>query len=123
MDDDDAELTYEPLVYVDRNSIEEDLQSPDPLVVARALLAASLEDEDPGWVFDRCLAMKEDPRVDVRWAVASAIGHLARPRGFVEEAAARSALQALATDPSVRPAVLDALDDIEVALTGGHQDD
>lgn len=123
MEEDDAELIYEPVVYVDRYSTEEDLRSRDPLIVAHALLAASLEDEDPGWVFDRCLAMKEDPRVDVRWAVALAIGHLARPRGFVDEAAARAALEALATDPLVQPAAFDALDDIEVALTAGRQND
>ncbi len=77
-----------------------------------ALLAASLEDEDPRWVFDRCPAMTEDPRVDVRGAAALAIGHLARPRGSIDEPAARAALEALATDPAVQPAVLDALDEL-----------
>ncbi len=47
-----------------------------------------------------------------------AIGHLAGPRGFVDETAARAALQLLATDPRVQPVVLDAFDDIEVALRG-----
>ena len=114
MDDERGELIYEPLVYVDRHSTERDLRSRDAEVVAKALLAASLEDEGAGWVFEQCLAMTDDPRVDVRWAVALAIGHLARPRGFVHEAPARAALQSLATDPAVQPAVLDALDDLEV---------
>ncbi|MCA1674315.1 MAG: hypothetical protein LC799_19710 [Actinobacteria bacterium] len=68
-------LVYEPLVYVDRQTTERDLASGDEQLVARALLAASLEDVDAAWVFDRCLAMVDDPRVGVRWAVALAIGH------------------------------------------------
>lgn len=116
MDDEHAELIYEPLVYVDRRTAEHDLRSRDAQIVAKALLAASLGEEAPGWVFEQCLAMADDPRVEVRWAVALAIGHLARPRGFVDEAPARAALQALATDPAVQPAVLDALDDLEMAL-------
>ena len=54
--------------------------------------------------------------------MALAIGHLARPRGFVHEAPARAALQSLATDPAVQPAVLDALDDLEVALMAGRDE-
>ena len=123
MDDEHGELIYEPLVYVDRRTTERDLRSPDAHVVANALLAASLEDEGPGWVFAQCLAMTDDSRVDVRWPVALAIGHLARPRRFVDEAPARTALQALAIDPAVQPAVLDALDDLEVALRGGRDEE
>ena len=123
MDDEHGQLIYEPLVYIDRRTTERDLRNQDAQVVAKALLAASLEDEGPRWVFEQCLAMTDDPRVDVRWAVALAIGHLARPRGFVDEASARTALRALATDPAVQPAVLDALDDLEVALRAGRDEE
>ena len=108
------------MAYVDRPTTEMDLRSPDGQVVANAL-AASLEDEDPGWVFGQCLAMTDDPRVDVRWAVAVAIGHLARPRDYVDELPARAALRALATDPAVQPAALDALDDLETVVMAARE--
>ena len=123
MEDEHGRLIYQPLVYVDRHATEQGLRSDDAQVVANALLAASLEDEDRSWVFNQCVAMTRDSRVEVRWAVALAIGHLARPRAFVDEAPARAALQALATDPQVQPAVLDALDDIEAALTTGRHEE
>lgn len=71
---------YEPLVYVDRQTTERQLASGDEQLAARALLAASLEDDDAAWVFDRCLAMVDDPRVGVRRAVALAIGRVCVPR-------------------------------------------
>lgn len=107
---------YEPLAYVDRQMTERDLASGDEQVVARALLAASLEDVDVVWVFERCLTMVEDPRVCVRRAVALAIGHLAIPGGFVDETRSREALGRLAADPAVQPAAQDALGDVEHAL-------
>lgn len=110
-------LVYEPLVYVDRQTTERDLASGDEQLVARALLAASLEDVDAAWVFDQCLAMVDDPRIGVRWAVALAIGHLAIPGDFVDATAAREALKRLAADRAVRPAASDALADVEHALT------
>ena len=110
-------LTYEPLVYVDRQVTERELASGDEDLVVRALLAASLEDVDAAWVFDRCLAMVDDPRVGVRRAVALAIGHLAVPGDFVDERRAREALGRLAADPLVRPAASDAPCDVEHALT------
>ena len=113
--EDRPELTYDALVYVDRDTTERDLRSEDEHVVARALLAASFDD-DARWVFERCLTMVDDPRVGVRWAVALSIGHLAIPGDFVEEGRARVALAALAADPVVRPAATDALADVEHAL-------
>ena len=116
VEDDPPSLTYEPLVYTDRDATDRDLRSKYEGVVARALLAASFEDTDPAWVFDQCLAMVDDMRVGVRWAVALAIGHLAIPGDFVDESRARQALTRLAADPVVRPAASDALGDVEHAL-------
>ena len=109
-------LIYEPLVYIDRQTTERELASSDDQVAALALLAASLEEPDAAWVFDRCLAMLDDSRTVVRRAVALAIGHLAIPGDFVDEERAREALGRLAADPIVRPAASDALDDVERAL-------
>lgn len=117
MDESPPSLAYEPLVYVDRQTTERQLASGDEQLAARALLAASLEDDDAAWVFGRCLAMVDDPRVGVRRAVALAIGHLAIPGDFVDATPAREALKRLAADPRVRPAASDALGDVEHALT------
>ena len=117
MEENPPSLVYEPLAYVDRQTTERYLASRDEQLVARALLAASLQDVDAAWVFDRCLGMVEDPRLGVRRAVALAIGHLAIPGDFVDAAPAREALERLAADPLVRPAASDALDDVEHALT------
>ena len=107
------EPTYEKLVYVDRATTQEHLRSIDEKVVARALLAASLEDADQSWVFDQCTALADDPRVGVRWAVALAIGHLAIPGGFLNHGPAMEMLERLAEDTAVRPAALDARGDVE----------
>lgn len=107
--------SYQRLGYIDRATTERALDSDDEREVAEALLAASFEDADPSWVFDRCMVLAGDARLGIRWAVALAIGHLAIPGGFVDERAVHL-LQELGADPAVRPAVSTAVDDVEQAL-------
>jgi len=100
--EDQHDRIYQRLLYTDRATTERALDSDDEREVAEALIAASFEDADPSWVFDRCMVLAGDARPGVRWAVALAIGHLAIPGGFVDERAV-DLLQELGADPAVRP--------------------
>lgn len=112
-------LHYEPTFYVDRATTERELTSGDERRVVDALLAASLEDDDPSWVFEQCLTLAEDPRPGIRSAVAHAIGHLASPGRFVDPRG-MDVLRRLGEDPAVRPAVVDGIADVQQAIAIGR---
>jgi hypothetical protein len=103
-----------------RADAEEKLRSADSTSRVDALLALAFYDSDWRWVQDRCLSMLDDPHVDVRAMAALCFGHLARIHRQLDLDRVIPALKAVLDTPVVGAKARDALDDIEVFITGRH---
>jgi len=106
-------MIYEPLEPIQRAEAETALASDDSEAIVRALLRLALHDSEWPWVQEVCLKFANHPVKDVRRAVATALGHLARLHATLDLASALPVLRSLAADPEVAGFAQDALDDIE----------
>jgi len=112
--------TFENPEPISRANAEAQLRSTDSATRVKTLLSTAYHDDDWRWVQDRCLAMLDDPHVDVRAMAALCLGHLARIHHRLELDRVVPALTALLDTAVVGSRARDALDDIEIFVTGPH---
>jgi len=109
-------VNYEDLVPISREEYSSRFRKGAAEEAGEALLRLAFHDPDPAWAERECFVALRDPRVQVRLAAATGLGHIARrQRRLSPRTIAR--LSALKADPELRGRVEDAFDDL--ALFGG----
>ncbi len=109
-------MKYEDLFPISREEYHRVFQTSSPNAAAEALLRLAFNDTAPGWVERECFAALDDPRIEVRLAAVTGLGHIARrQRRLTPTTVGR--LSELKADPELRGRIDDVLDDL--AAFGG----
>jgi len=90
------------------------IESSDPDKICDALVRLTYHDSDGEWVQNLCLRLAKHPSSDVRGAVATCFGHLARIHRRLDLGKVKNALSSMRTDDKLAGRVEDALDDIRM---------
>ena len=115
------ELVYEDPPQMTCEEAERALASDDADATCLALLAIALHDPDWRRVQDWCVRLSSHPAAHVRRIVATALGHVARLHGHLDENMVFPVLERLMQDPKTSGTGDDALDDIVRYLEQGAQ--
>jgi hypothetical protein len=106
--------TFEDIGPVTRAEAEAQLRSEVPEVMAKALIALGLHDEDWKWVQQVCLRFLSHDSESVVSAAILSLGHTARINESIDKELVIQALQTVAGDPRYAGRVQDVLDDIDM---------
>ena len=109
-------LIYHDPEPLDRATAERLLASVDPDVVTETLISIALHEADWRWVAARCAEAATHPSPQVRAAVPTCFGHLARIHRVIDWAIVELVLARLSADPDLAGRIEDARDDLEVFL-------
>jgi hypothetical protein len=109
-------VEYKAVVERSRSEIEMLLRGGDGAEIADALLSASYYDSDWKWVQGQCLAFSRHEDQNVRWISATCFGHLARIHRQLDLELVLQRLVEMRSDPLVRAAAEDAIEDIKFFL-------
>jgi hypothetical protein len=96
-----SDLSYQPILWMERNQLVSDLESDNPQTVANALYAATKYETDTDWVQNQCLSKLTSPQVAIRWAAATCLGDLAFLRRPLNTKLVVPALQLAKEDPAI----------------------
>lgn len=108
-------MRYDQPSYASKQETERALVSARPSEIVSALVGAALEAPDRAWVEALCLRLVQHPDAEVRRAVATAGGHLARIHRALDPRLVQE-IERLAEDRLTAGAAGDALDDIRLFL-------
>ena len=109
-----ADRKYEELVFESRQATLAAVASGEPEIVTRAVLACSLESEDPAFIETLAVALSLSSDSDVRRSAVLALGHLARRFGRVNRPAVDSIMARIDGDAMLMGALHDLRDDLAV---------
>lgn len=108
-------MRFDQPSYASKSETEQALASSRSEEIVSALVGAALEAPDRAWVEALCLKLVEHPDAQVRRAVATAGGHLARIHHALDPRLVQ-AIERLAEDRQTAGVAGDALDDIRLFL-------
>lgn len=109
-------MKYEELNGSSREETEKALNSGDENFISTALIEAALNDSDWRWVQGLCARFADSSSVQVRRAVATCLGHIARIHHNLDSNVALPILRKLLGDPTTFGSADDAMDDISTFL-------
>jgi hypothetical protein len=113
-----SDMEYQAIPQLARVQVEAMLKSREPEEIARALLSAAFFEPDAAWIEGQCVQRLCHPNLTVRVAAITCISHLARLHRAISLDLVLPKLSALRDDPLTAGHVSDALDDIQLYVTG-----
>lgn len=110
-----ARLKYEGIGAWSRELIAQALIDDAPEAVLRAVIAASMHDDDWKYAQDLCVRLSAHPHLNVRGNAVLGFGHIARVHGRLEERLVLPIIRAALKDDDeyVRSQACGARDDVE----------
>jgi hypothetical protein len=109
-------MQYDYLGPIARSEAEAILDNGNEEDVSLVLIRLALNDPDPSYVQEICLALSSDPRVWVRRNCATCFGHLARLHRTLDLTRVMPILLSLSTDEDTKGWAEASLDDINIFM-------